>query len=300
MTGFVLLAGALALGLVQMWRLALPPRVNLAASVQRWDKAHQRANRREETGAVPTLWDTVVDRVIDAMQSSGRDLTSMRQDIEITEGSMREHMSKIVAVSVVGLIAGLLAGLIWPRMLHLGFPPELALAAGVAGAVLMIAVVSRELRSKAAQRRAQMHYALSIWLDLVSMCLEGGRDYNEALPTSAAIGSGWAFDLLREATITAPRWEGISAWTALGRLGDRIGVKELSELEGIITLALADGSKVKETLIARASTLRAARVSHSEAAENKAAESSGLTLLLLTFSWVAFLFYPAIAQIYAY
>lgn len=299
MTAFVFLAVLLALGLVQMWRLALPPRTNLTAGIARWDKARSRANQRLEGQGANTPWDKLVERIVDALASSGRDLASVRQDAEITEVNMGEHMGKVVALAVIGLLGGLFVGLVYPALFAIPFPPELALILGIGAAVVLVWLISRDLHEKAQARRAEMRRALSIWLDLVAMSLDGGRDYNEALPTAATVGSGWAFDLLQEATITVPRWEGITAWAALGRLGTRIGMHELSDLDGILTLAQADGSKVKDSLISRAKTLRDARISDSEAASNKSTYSMKYTLWLLAFTWLAFEAYPPLSHLFA-
>lgn len=294
MTWFMILAAVLALGLVRGWRLAFPPRVDMAAKVARYDKALVQANRRLEEHSS----DKVVQWVLDWLARSGRDLTGTKQDLEITETPLEDHMSKVIALGICGLIGGLVVGIGWPRMLHLNFPPVLALFSGAGFAVGGVWLITRELRKKAEEKRAEMRRALSSWLDLIAMSLEGGSGHAEALPAAASVGTGWAFNLLQEATIVAPRYQGIPAWTALGRLGQRIGMKELTELEGILTLAQRDGNRVKATLIARANTLREARNADVEASAKERTESMQYTLWIPTFAFLALEFYPPLSRIW--
>lgn len=293
MSWFIVLGGLLGVGLVQLWRLALPPRPNLAAQIARYDQAVIRANRRDQDVAS----DRFVRWALEMVGRRGYDLRSMKQDLEITETPLEDHMTKLLGLGISGFAGGAFIGIVWPRIVHIHVTPLLALFAGGALAGIAVWATSNDLHSKAEQRRAEMRQALSSWLDLVAMALEGGSGHAEALPTAAMVGSGWAFTLLQEATVNAPRDLGIAASTALGRLGGSIGMKELSELEGILALAQRDGNKVKQTLIARATTLRDARNTDSQAAAEKRTESMNYTLYILVFAFLAFEFYPPISRI---
>ena len=67
------------------------------------------------------------------------------------------------------------------------------------------------------------------------------------------------FSQIRTAIDLAPS-QGITAWEALGQLGVRYGIAELVSLRSSIELAQDDGARVKASLIARAETMRSARL----------------------------------------
>lgn len=297
MTGFLILGALLGVGLVQAWRLAVPPRTDLAVAVNRWDSARDRANRRLDAATPQTVFDKLAARLVDALQRSGRDLTAMRQDLDITGITIEIHVSKAFTLGIGGMLLGVVAT-VWFRFLGLDLPPLAGLVGGIVMAGVMVLLTVRDLHEKAQLRRAEMRRALSILLDLVAMSLEAGKDHSEALPAAAQVGSGWAFTRLQDACVNAPRWEGITAWAALGRLGQRIGMNELTDLEGVLTLAQNDGSRIKKTLIARAATLRDARIADAEAEANTATKSMELTLYFMGFAFLAYEFYPPVSRLF--
>lgn len=298
MTAFLILAALLAVGLMQAWRLAVPPRTDLAVGVSRWDNARARANRRLDAAPPHTIFDKLAARLLEALQRSGRDLTAMTQDLDITDTAIESHLSKALTLGVGGIVLGVIAT-VWFRLLGLNFPPLAGLIGGVVLAAVMVVLTFRDLHAKAQARRAEMRRALSILLDLVAMSLEAGKDPSEALPAAAQVGSGWAFTRLQDACVNAPRWEGITAWAALGRLGQRIGMSELTDLDGVLSLAQNDGSRIKKTLIARAATLRDARIADAEAEANAATKSMELTLYFMGFAFLAYEFYPPVSRLFA-
>lgn len=298
MSWFLILAALLAVGLVQIWRLVIPPRTDLAVGVTRWDSARDRANRRLDQAAPHTIFDKLTAWLLDTLQRSGRDVTQMRQDLDITETAIETHLSKALTLGVGGILLGVVAT-VWFRVVGLTFPPEAGLLGGLALGGVMVVLTARDLHEKAQLRRAEMRRALSILLDLVAMSLEAGKDHSEALPTAAQVGAGWAFTRLQDATVNAPRWEGITAWAALGRLGERIGMSELTDLDAVLTLAQNDGSRIKKTLIARAATLRDARIADAEAQANTATKSMELTLYFMGFAFLAYEFYPPVSRLFA-
>ena len=72
---------------------------------------------------------------------------------------------------------------------------------------------------------------------------------------ASEIGTGWAFWRIRDALANA-RITGQTPWQALGALGEEIGVDELHDLSAALSLVADDGAKVRESLAARAASLR--------------------------------------------
>ena len=87
------------------------------------------------------------------------------------------------------------------------------------------------------------------------MNLAGGRGVPEALMAASEIGSGWALGRIRDALASA-RITGQTPWQALGSLGEEVSVDELRDLAAALSLVAEDGAKVRESLTARAVSLR--------------------------------------------
>ena len=104
------------------------------------------------------------------------------------------------------------------------------------------------------------------------MSMEAGQGHAQALPAAAQIGTGAVFGEIRTAIDLAPS-KGISAWEALGQLGERYRIPELVSLRSSIELAQDDGARVKASLIARAATMRSARLAAAVERANNATES---------------------------
>jgi Flp pilus assembly protein TadB len=162
----------------------------------------------------------------------------------------------------------------------------------------MVVVSRHELRENAQRRRAEFRRSLSIYIDLVAMSMQAGRGHAEALPASAAIGSGWAFAHIQDA-IDGARFSGVTAWHALGQMGDRFGIRELTDLDAALDLANEDGAKVRATLTARAETLRAQRIADAEAAAAKATETMRFALIVMVFAFLSYELYPSVARLFA-
>lgn len=299
MTAFMLAVGCVAVALLHAYRLAVPPRPDLLMRVERWDHARARASRVQRIGApdAGTPGERAVRWLAERYGRHARDLTGLNQDLAITGTTLESHLSKILFLALVGLI-GPAVILTVVTVAGLRLPVSYAVAAGIALAVAMVLVVHRELGETARRRRAEFRRTLSIYLDLVAMSMQAGRGHAEALPAGAAIGTGWAFTDLQDA-IDGARFSGITAWAALGRLGERLGVPELSDLEGALRLANDDGAKVKATLVARAGTLRAQRIADAEAEANQATESMKFALIVMVFVFLTYELYPSIARLFA-
>jgi Flp pilus assembly protein TadB len=298
MTWFLLAAIGVALAMLHLARLTVPPRVDLAAGVGRWDRDRLRASRTATTANVGrSPLDRIASRLTEAVARRVRDQAGLSQDLAVTDTTLEAHLSKalvLVLVALVGppVIFGVLA------VAGVAIPLSWGLVLGVALAVGIAAIAHRELRSEATRLRAEFRRSLSMYLDLVAMSLEAGRGHAEALPAAARIGSGWTFQALADA-VDGARFSGITAWEALGQLGHRYGLPELVDLEGALRLANDDGAKVKATLIARSATLRSARVAYAEAEANQATESMKFALIVMVFAFLFYELYPSVVRLFA-
>jgi tight adherence protein C len=296
---FMIAASVLAIALLHGYRLAVPPRADLAGAVRHWDSSRARATRLQRIGAprATTVGSRVQGWLAEQTLRRSRDVRGLTQDLAVTGGTVEQYVGKTTSLALVGFL-GPLVILGFFNTIGLGLPVVSGPAAGVVLAIGMVVVTRHELIDRAEKKRAEFRRTLSIYLDLVAMSMQAGRGHAEALPASAAIGTGWAFTHLQDA-IDGARFSGITPWHALGQLGDRFGIRELTDLDAALTLANEDGAKVRATLVARAETLRSERVADAEAAAAQATESMRFALIVMVFAFLIYELYPSVARLFA-
>jgi Flp pilus assembly protein TadB len=163
---------------------------------------------------------------------------------------------------------------------------------GAAGFILPDA----NLRQRAGGRRKSFRYALSAFLDLVSISLAGGGLVQGSLDDAMAVGRGWAFEEFRR-PLELTREKGRPPWEDVGLLGAQLGVPELEELAASLALAGSEGARVRQSLMAKAESLRQRRMTDAEAEANASSERMVLPLVLLGMGFLLFLGYPAVTRV---
>jgi tight adherence protein C len=166
----------------------------------------------------------------------------------------------------------------------------------VFGATVGALVPYLELTREARDKRRAFRHMVSAFLDLVSMNLAGGRGVPEALQAAAALSDSWGMVRIRD-TLEAAKLQGITPWAALGQLGDEVEVDELRDLAAALALVAEDGAKVRESLTARAASMRHRELADAEARSEERSQSMLVAQLLLCVGFLIFLVYPALARI---
>jgi len=122
----------------------------------------------------------------------------VRQDLAVLGRSPERHLAEKATLALVGL-------LVTPAvtvLLALG-GVHLSLVVPVWASLVLLAggffLPDLGIRTEAARRRTDFRHALSSFLDLVVVALAGGGGVETALADAASVGSGWAFDNLRQA-----------------------------------------------------------------------------------------------------
>lgn len=295
MTTGILLGAALGGALCLLVFALVPPRPQLASVVGRWER--QRARQAAATTA--TSVDTWRDRLglwmVAALAQRGITLGKLRSDLALTDYTLESHLVRKCSYGLLGL---LLPSVVTVALMSVGVTPPVTLPAvgGLVLGALFFWVPDLSVTQAAEQRRHELRRALSCYLDLVAMSLAGGRGIPEALPTAARIGTGWAFELLRD-TIEHARYVGITPWAALADLGERTGMQELQDLGGALLLVADDGAKVRSSLSARASTQRRRQLAEAEGAAAKADQSIQMAQVVLAVGFFLFLGYPAVVAV---
>lgn len=296
MTAMALLGAGFGLGLLLVVRAVVPPRTDLAVAIGRWEADRRRASSRNVADHHRRR-DRLGVRIADALARRGAELAQLRTDLAITGHRLESHLTHLVGTALLGLLAPNLIGF-FATVMGVGMGYTLPLAAGIVAAVLLVALASAQLREQAEARRDELRRALGIYLDLVSMSLAAGRGVTEALPASAAIGTGWAFELIGD-TIGRARRSGLTPWQTLGDLGREYGLQELTDLAASLTLVGDNGAKVRASLGARAATLRRRQLADARAQADQADDSMRITQIVLAFGFLVLIGYPAAMNILA-
>lgn len=220
----------------------------------------------------------------------------LRQDLVLTGQSFDAVMGRKVVAAVGGFLlsALVLAWLQYGRGVHLPTGAPIVVALLVAAALFVAPDI--DIRKEAKRRRAEFTEDLSVYLELVSLEMAGYAAAETALPQAAKRGGTWSMLLIRE-TLLRARLSGEDTWDALADLGRRIGVPDLRELGSLIKNVADDGAQVRQTLSARAASMRRARLANEEGAAEQRNQSMRLAQLLIAFGFMLFVGYPAFVNI---
>jgi tight adherence protein C len=287
-----LAAGAVAgLGLFLLIFALVPGRASLARQVAAFDAEHRSTWRaREERERQFGRW---LGRLLAAFcAEQGWEFPSLRANLSIIGKSFENYLATKVLLGLFGfLLAPLLLLLLTLAGFHVPFVIPLWLGLALGGAFFFLPDL--EVRQQAEARRRDFRHAIGAFLDLVSMNLSGGRGVPEALLTASEIGSGWALWRLRDALANA-RITGQTPWQALGALGTEVRVEELRDLAAALSLVADDGAKVRESLTARAASLRRRELADLEGQAGEKSQSMLVAQMLLCAGFLIFLTYPVV------
>lgn len=299
-----LLAGAFfGLGAYLLFRAIFPPRPGLSARLAAFDAARRRGEAEPARRTAATA-----ERVTGLRARAGRSLAafyeargwqqrSVRADLALLDRSFEAFLATkfLLATAAIVFIPILVA---YFTLLGMNVAVAVPVWLGILFALVFFLLPDMQLRQEAAARRRDFRHAVSAFLDLVAMNLAGGRGVPEALMTAANVGEGWAVRRIRDALSNA-RITGITPWQALGRLGDDVNVDELRDLSAALALVADDGAKVRQSLAARAASMRSRQLADIEGKAGERSQSMLVAQLLLCAGFLVFLAYPAVMRVVA-
>lgn len=296
------LAGALfGCGILALYLALRPARPSLAVLLAKLDTPRDPASqsisaaiRRE---GLPD-WRRRLGGQLEALLSSrGVTLSQVRSDLAVLGRSMEGFLATTVVLSSLGLVLGPI--LVTATVaLGVGLTPALPLALGLICALGFGLLPYLALRQEAGVRRRDFRHAVGSFLDLVAMNLAGGRGVPESLTAAAQIGGGWPFARIRD-TLSFARLQGLTPWAALGRLGEELKIDELRDLSAALTLVADDGAKIRQSLTARAATLRRRELAEIEGKAAERSQSMLVAQLVVCLGFLLFLAYPAVYSIFS-
>jgi tight adherence protein C len=298
MNGWVVLCGAgIGLGLVRIGWLLAPRRVDMVGAARRWEAARATAVVHSPRGmGRPNLQIRLGRMLAVRLGRHGIQLQQVRQDLAMVNRDLEGFLVATALKSFAGLV---LPSALFALLASAGTSPPTSapLVFGLILGVGMIFASVEQLHREANDRRDELRRTLSTYLDLVAMAMAGGRGHPEALPMAAQIGSGWTFELLED-TVVGARDAGTTPWAALGELGRRCDISELRDLAVAVSLVADNGARVRETLMARAESLRQSRITAAQEDAKKRSDSIEWNQLVIAGGFVLWLFYPTVVNLF--
>ncbi len=302
MITWILLGGALSgAGVLMLVLILAPPAIQPAAALAELDSQRDERRLRQEARrlnprerALPDWLDALGYRAAALLRRTGIDLGTLNSDLSVLGRSLERHLVTSLLLGLLGFGAPLLVtalGTLAGR--PMGSLPLLACL--VLGAA-MAALPTARLRSRAAQARRDFRHVVGSFLDLVSMSLSAGRGVPEALDAASALSDDPAMARIRDA-LAAARLRGETPWAAMGRLGETLRIDELRDLSAALALVAEDGAKIRESLSARATSMRRRELADAEGRAGENSESMLVAQLVIAIGFIVFLVYPALSGI---
>jgi len=292
-------------GIYALIRVFLRPKPGLATMLARIDSGHRSMNTHtvteldvsKEQSRIDSAARRLGDRLEVLAADRGWQFGRTRQDLSLMNRTLGSFLSTKVIFAV---LAFLLTPVLWSILLLFGVPlaPAVPAVAALLFAAIGFFLPDLGLRGEAADRRREFRRSVGIFLDLVALNLTGGRGLPEALMTASTISDQWCLIRIRQALANA-RLLGTTPWAALGILGEEIGLEELRDLSGTLSLAAQDGAKIRQSLAARAATIRRRELADAEGEAGEKSQSMLVAQLVLCTAFLIFLVYPAVAQLQA-
>jgi Flp pilus assembly protein TadB len=302
MTAALLAGVAFGAGLFVLFRALFPAQPGLAASLAAFDAVNRRraedARISRTSAAQHNRRGFRADlgiRLARFYEARGWKQRNVKADLAILDKS---HEAFLATKFLFPAAALLFTPFLVMACTLLGLPLAIPLWLGLLLAALFFLLPDLQLRQEAAQRRKDFRHVVGAFLDLVAMNLAGGRGVPEALMMASQIGDGWALRRIREALANA-RITGQTPWQALGVLGDDIDIAELRDLSAALALVADDGAKVRQSLSARAASMRNRQLSDLEGKAGERSQSMLVAQLLFCAAFMVFLAYPAITRVLA-
>lgn len=292
------LGAGMGAGLWLIARGIWPPRPSLpdALAALRRTPAPAPVLGEAESGALLARLGRPIARGVGDERGAGLISAAMRRDLHVLGRSPEHHLAEKLGVAVFGL---LLAPAV-AAALYATAGVQLPVVIPLWGSLLMAAagffVPDLSIRSRVAERRRDFRHALSAFLDLVVIAIAGGTGVEGALRKAAAVGDGWAFASLRGA-LEAARLSRETPWASLGRLGAELGVGELEEMAASVSLAGTEGARVRQSLAAKAESLRMHRRADAESEGQAATERMSLPVAVMVLGFMLFIGFAAVTRV---
>ncbi|MFE0457739.1 type II secretion system F family protein [Kitasatospora sp. NPDC058965] len=295
--------GAFGLGLFLLVRALLPSRVSPAQAVARIDAlraggAPAPAAAITAAGAQERFVGRIGPKVAAFYAKQGWTLHSQRTNLALLDKPVDVFLAQKVLFAAAGLLVGPLISLVlWETgFANSALTPVWLTLVAIVGCFFL---PDAELATEATKVRAQYQRAVSVYMTLVHLNLAGGAGLPEAMKAAAESSNSAPMVRIRHALVEA-RLQGIPQWQAPGRLGEAIGLPDLVDLTSTLSLVAEDGAKIRQSLKARAETLRRRDIARMESTAGNNGQSMLVAQMPLVAGFLVFLGYPAMQLLTAF
>ena len=153
------------------------------------------------------------------------------------------------------------------------------------------------MRSRALAVRRSWAQALTVYVDIVGHLARRRRRRRGRADGRRAGGQRAAVRARSTARCGPPRPRRRKLWEALDELGTQADILPLRELASAVDLAAESGSRIRETLLAKANALRVRQLTEAEADAQKASETMGIAPALMAIAAVVLIGYPGAREV---
>jgi len=186
----------------------------------------------------------------------------------------------------------LLGGLLF-AFVGIVIPLSLVATALLVAPLLVALQMKQVIVQGAKRRRYDMELATAVFLDLVNVLLAGGTGVETAILAAASAGDGWGFLQIR-LCIARSQSGRLSYWDGLRELGRSFGVDSLVDVSNSVQLAGEHGARIRQSLAAKAASLRQKNLARIEYEAEQRTEKMGLPIVLLFLGFILLIGYPAL------
>jgi Flp pilus assembly protein TadB len=216
-------------------------------------------------------------------------------DLELVGRPLEVYAGSIALTTICGALLG---PILWALAALAGtdLPLVVPVWSMLLGAAVGWFVPRLLLRSEAATARRDFRHALGAYLDVLVLLLAAQEGPESAMDLAAQAGQGPAFAELRRAVWQA-RLAGEPVWDTLDELGRRLRIDELREVAAAGSLAGEAGAAVRQSLTAKARSLRQAALAEAETTARRQSQALFGPLVLMGLGFVIFLIYPLLTNL---
>lgn len=220
----------------------------------------------------------------------------LEHDLKLINSSLRQLLHSVIMgfsfalVLSTCFIVGI--GQFWSSLGNWRISVTIVLVASVLGVAIPIA----SMRSYANEQRNKFVMSMSAVLDLMSLFLAGGMGIEESLITALnSFSNEFSNRLLKELQLVlSTGGELTEVFLLTGRQWD---IAEMVEVGNLLKIAGEEGARIKDTITAKAKTVRHKLIYQEREKANKKAERLFFPGVILLAGFLAFIGYPALVQI---
>ncbi|MET0323948.1 MAG: hypothetical protein ABW219_01905 [Ilumatobacteraceae bacterium] len=284
-----LLAGALGAGVWIIARGLVPPVRPLRALADELVEPRAVVPVRPGAGAgVRQRWHRLASRL------GGAQSERLRADLAVLGRTSESYVLDKLGYALLFFALAIVPTFLFP-LLDVGVPMLTTLVGAMLFAAAGWFYPDVDVRSRALAARRSWSQALTVYVDIVGISLAGGAGVEDALMVAARAGTGPQFAEL-DATLRAAQTRRRKLWHALDELGARSDILPLRELASAVDLAAESGSRIRETLLAKANAMRIRQLTDAEADAQRSTETMGIAPALMAIAAVVLIGYPAVAR----